>query len=233
MKRNRALFASNYCSGRGIEIGALHHPITLPPQSTVRYVDRMTVEDLRTHYPELAGENLVPVHIVDDGERLSTLPDGQEDFAVACQFIEHCENPVRAVVNMLRVVRNRGFVLLTVPDKRFTFDVDRPITSNEHLMEECERGCAGTARDHYREWVRLVEKAAEETVEARVDHFMDRHYSIHYHVWDSDAFLKFLIYFKEKLGLPFEIFATIQNGNELMVALQKRVDGGGPTWVSA
>jgi SAM-dependent methyltransferase len=233
MERNRALFAANYCRGRGIEIGALHHPLRLPPEAAVRYVDRMSTEDLRLHYAELAGQDLVRVDVIDNGETLSTLPDGTEDFVVACQFIEHCENPVRALVNMLRVVKNRGFVLLTVPDKRFTFDKDRPITTNDHIMDECLHGCRATAREHYREYVRLVDKAEERDVEARVDRYIDTQSSIHYHVWDSDAFLKFLLFFKERLALPCEIFATTQNGNELMVALQKRVDGGGITWAAA
>jgi SAM-dependent methyltransferase len=233
MERNRALFARNFCTGRGIEIGALHHPIGLPADAAVRYVDRMSAEDLKAHYAELAGQNLVPVHVIDDGETLATLPDGSEDFVVACQFIEHCENPVRAIVNMLRVVRNRGFVVLTVPDKRHTFDKDRPLTSNEHLLEECLHGTKAGARDHYREYVRLVDKVAEPEVEARVDMYLRMQSSIHYHVWDSDSFLQFLLFFKAKLSLPCEIYATTQNGNELMVALHKRTDGGGITWVAA
>jgi len=92
------------------------------------------------------------------GKPLRPCPTGREDFAVACQFIEHCQHPVRALVNMLRVVKNAR---------------------------------AGIG--------------------------------IHWHAWDPEAFLGFLLFFKERFRMPFRIFATMLNGNELMVALQKRV----------
>lgn len=222
MHENRTLFAHSFCLGRGIEIGALHFPMKLPPESRVRYVDRLPVAELRRQYPELADKALVEVDVIDDGETLATLPDASEDFVIAAQFIEHCENPVRALVNMLRVVRNGGFVLITAPDKRQTFDKDRPITSNEHILEECLKGPAMNTRAHYREWVTVVHKHTVD-VEDSVQRLMDRKYSIHFHVWDPDAFLGFLLFTKERFKLPFEIFSTLMNGNELMVALRKSV----------
>ena len=224
MENNRALFARSFCGGHGIEIGALHHPMRLPAETRVRYVDRMSRESLYAHYTELRGENLVPVDIIDDGETLGTLPDGREDFAIACHFIEHCQHPVRALVNMLRVVKDGGFVLLTVPDKWQTFDKDRPITSNQHLLDECLHGTESTARDHCREYARLVEGGSSpEEIEAMADNYIRAGISIHWHVWDPEAFLGFLMFFKERFRLPFRIFATMLNGNELMVALQKRL----------
>jgi SAM-dependent methyltransferase len=222
MHRNRAFFSHSFCGGRGIEIGALLHPTPLPPGARVRYVDRMTVPELRRQYPELDKAELVNVDIVDSGETLATLPDGQEDFVIAGQFIEHCQNPVRAVVNMLRVVKHEGFVLLTVPDKRFTFDKDRPITTHEHLLDECLNGTDPTRKEHYREWVRSSHGETDEAkVEAAAEGLMARDYSIHYHVWDSEAFLRFLMFIKERFALPFEIWATLRNGSELIVVLRK------------
>jgi SAM-dependent methyltransferase len=221
MQRNRAFFSNHFCGGRGIEIGALLHPMPLPPGSRVRYVDRMPVADLRKQYPELNGVELVPVDIIDSGETLATLPDGLEDFVIAAQFIEHCQNPVRALVNMLRVIRNQGFIMLTVPDKRFTFDKDRPITSNEHLLEECRNGTERTRRDHFREWIRMGGERDEAKVEEAVDGLLARDYSIHYHVWDSEAFIKFLYFAKERFRLGFEVWATFRNGDELIVILRK------------
>lgn len=220
MHENRTLFARSFCLGRGIEIGALHFPMRLPPESQVRYVDRFPVDALRRQYPELADMPLVDVDIVDDGETLGTLPDSSEDFVIAAQFIEHCQNPLRALVNMLRVVRTGGFVLITAPDKRQTFDKDRPVTDNGHILEECLRGPGMNTFRHYCEWVSLVEKAGS-GIEERARELMDKGYSIHFHVWDPDAFLRFLLFAKERFQLPFEIFSTLLNGNEVMAALRK------------
>lgn len=222
MENNRAFFAKTFCLGQGIEIGALHHPMRLPPESRVRYLDRLPKAELLRHYSDLPAEKMVEVDILDSGETLAAIPDGSEDFVIAAQFIEHCENPIRAVVNMLRVVKAGGFVFLTVPDKRFTFDKDRPLTSNEHLLEECMRGTEGTRREHFREWARFVEgKSDPIAIETRVDYLLSTDYSIHFHVWDGDHFLRFLMFIKEKFRLPLEIFGSMRNGNELMVAIQK------------
>jgi SAM-dependent methyltransferase len=222
MQRNRGFYTAGLCHGRGIEIGALHHPAPLEPGTRIRYVDRLPLEELRKQYPEISGSELVPVDIVDSGETLATLPDGQEDFVIAAQFIEHCQNPIRALVNMLRVIRPLGFVVLTVPDKRFTFDKDRAITTNEHLLDECLNGTEHTRRQHYREWVTISHSEPDPVkAEASIDNLMALDYSIHYHAWDSEAFLKFLLFAKERFRLPFEIHATLMNGIELITVLRK------------
>src|SRR6059036_2532729 len=88
----RKTIASTYLRGDGLEIGALHNPLKVPPAARVKYVDRMCVADLRREYPELSGKHLVDVDILDDGETLASIGDGTQDFVIANHFIEHCEN---------------------------------------------------------------------------------------------------------------------------------------------
>jgi len=59
VEHTRRRLARLYLHGSGIEIGALHMPLWIPPGVTVRYVDRLDLDGLRGHYPELAGERLV------------------------------------------------------------------------------------------------------------------------------------------------------------------------------
>ena len=135
---DRVTIARTYLRGNGIEIGALNAPLQLPLKARARYVDRLPVEELRRHYPELAAWKLVDVDVVDDGERLEKIEDGSQSFVTANHFLEHCQNPILALENMLRVVREGGIVYLAVPDKRYTFDRDRPVTSFEHLKRDFE-----------------------------------------------------------------------------------------------
>src|SRR6185503_1848952 len=83
VKLSRELIAETYISGLGIEIGALHNPLKLPAGATARYVDRLSVPELREQYPELASQELVNVDILADGELLETIPDSTQDFVVA------------------------------------------------------------------------------------------------------------------------------------------------------
>ena len=79
----RRRIADTYLHGDGIEIGALYAP--LQTSASVRYVDRMSVEQLRVQYPELADTALTPVDRIDDGERLVSFADRSLDFIAVCR----------------------------------------------------------------------------------------------------------------------------------------------------
>ncbi len=89
----------------------------------------MPLPDLLAHYPELIGQPLQAPDMIDDGETLSTIDSASQDFVIANHFLEHCENPIQTLRNFLRVLKDGGILYMAVPDKRFTFDVDRPVTT--------------------------------------------------------------------------------------------------------
>lgn len=200
----RRQIASRYLSGSGIEIGALHSPLEIPANATVRYVDRMTVADLRKQYRELAEYELVEVDIIDDGEILLSIADASVDFVIANHMIEHCQNPIGTIEQHLRVLKPGGILYMAVPDKRYTFDCDRPVTSLEHLIRDAEEP-ESSMRSHFEEWNRLVNKVPEEQVAASTQHLIDINYSIHFHVWTQAEFLELLFYCRNNLSFTFEI----------------------------
>jgi len=202
----RAWVAQRFIRGEGLEIGALHQPLAIPEGAQVRYVDRMDVTELRRQYPELENEPLVPVHVVTDGETLTDVQDESQDFVVANHFLEHCRNPVLAIENMLRVVRQKGIVYLSIPDKRLTFDMSRPVTPVEHVLRDYDDGPEWSERQHYEEYVKCVEKPLnQQDHEDRVAFQMSRNYSIHYHVWSIDDITELLVVLRRDRGFPFEV----------------------------
>lgn len=220
---NRELIANTYLSGNGIEIGALHNPLKVPKEARVKYVDRMHVPELRKQYRELEASPLVSVDIIADGERLDPIPDGTQDFVIANHFLEHCQNPINAFINMLRVLRPGGTLYLAIPDKRYTFDVDRPVTSFEHLMRDYTEGPEWSKRHHFTEWSQVVNKVEEEGAsEAEVNHLMAIDYSIHFHVWTQTEIMELLIALKQRLHLQFEVELFYQNEHhEVIVIIRK------------
>ncbi len=216
----REAIAAAFLHGEGIEIGALHQPLVVPSSVRVKYVDRMTAPDLRRQYVELAAQPLVETDIVDNGELLSTIGDGTQDFVIANHFIEHCQNPLLTVQNLLRVLKPGGVVYMAVPDKRFSFDVDRPCTTIEHLMRDFSEGPAWSKRQHFEEWSRLVNKRTEERlVEEEVAHLIDMDYSIHFHVWAATEFLEFILTLQRLFQFETELF--LRNGPESIVILRR------------
>jgi predicted SAM-dependent methyltransferase len=219
---NRESIAKMYLQGSGIEIGALHNPLKVPKSARVKYVDRMPVPELRKQYIELNTFELVPVDILDNGERLETIQDATQDFVIANHFLEHCQDPTRAIGNMLRVLKPGGILYLAVPDKRYTFDADRPVTAVEHFTRDHLEGPEWSKRQHFHEWVTLVLKTQGETeVEQQVAHLMNMDYSIHFHVWTQVEMFEFIAGLRKRFDLNFDVELFLKNDTEMILILRK------------
>lgn len=215
----RNAIAGLYLQGDGIEIGALHSPVHLPDGATVRYVDRMPVDGLRRHYPELDGYALTEPDILDDGERLPSIDDASQDFVIASHFLEHCQDPIGAMTTLCRVVRPGGLVYLAIPDKRFTFDRHRPVTPFDHLVRDHEQGPAWSRRAHFDEWVTLGED--ESTRGKTAEELMAMEYSIHFHVWTQTEMIELFGQLRARYALPLSIELMIANQLEVIFVLRK------------
>jgi SAM-dependent methyltransferase len=210
----RSELAWHFIRGKGLEIGGAYSPMDVPPETSVTYVDRMTDEELRGHYPELA-ELIVPVDVVDDGERLTTVADESQDFIIANHFLEHCEDPIGAIGSHLRKLKPGGILFYAVPDKRYTFDFRRPLTPLEHMISDHEQGPERSRGEHYEEWARLVDgrRTASDLDAAG--------YSIHMHVWTQAEFLELLLHCRRRFANDFEIEAFARRSLEVVVVLRK------------
>jgi excinuclease ABC subunit B len=127
-------------SGDGLEIGALHEPAQLPAVARVRYLDALSEGDAAALFREIPSEKLVKVDVIGDldGGVLAQFPDGAFDFVVMNHVLEHIANPVKAVRETFRICRAGGIVILAIPDKDYTFDRGRELTTWEHLWSDYE-----------------------------------------------------------------------------------------------
>ena len=220
---NRELIAKTYIIGDGIEIGALHNPLNVPKSAKVKFVDRMCVDDLSKQYPELGEFNLVNVDIIDDGEVLGTIRNSTQDFVIANHFLEHCQDPIKAIENMLRILRTDGILYLAIPDKRYTFDCDRPITPIEHLLKDYAESPNWSKRSHFEDWVKYIDKIKDDAdAEVRVNYLMNMGYSIHYHVWTQLELFDLIIFINRNLNFKFEIQCAFANEIEVVFVLRHK-----------
>jgi GT2 family glycosyltransferase/SAM-dependent methyltransferase len=214
-ERVRRRLADRYLYGEGIEIGALHNP--LRTSARVRYVDRLSRADLRRHYPELAAFPVVDTDIVDDGERLTKIADGSQDFIIANHFIEHCEDPIGTLKTFARKLRAGGAIYMAVPDKRHTFDRHRTSTTNEHLWVDHQDAGASSRRQHYLEFASFSSGGAPLDLTAArpiADRQMRDRYSIHFHMWSTDEFATFVRELLTRELPELTILESQANGDE-------------------
>jgi predicted SAM-dependent methyltransferase len=218
---DRGYLSYHYLKGNGIEIGALHNSLDVWSKAKVKYVDRYDNEGLKQHYPE-QDDPFVKVDIVDNGELLSTIPNESQDFVIANHFIEHCQNPLLTLKHMHRVLKNEGILYIALPDKRFTFDVKRPVTPLEHLLKDFHEGPDASKRQHFEEWVSLVHNV-KDTNQAKqdVEHLIAQDYSIHFHVWTQSEMLEMILALKKHLDISFDVEVCLKLGVEFILVLRK------------
>jgi hypothetical protein len=219
---HRQRIAEPYLSGSGIEIGALDAPTPLPRTARARYVDFRTVADLAAQYPDLDASRFVTVDIVDDGERLDKIADASLEFLIANHMLEHCENPLGTLRTHLRKVKPGGWLFYAIPDMRCCFDSVRPLTPFAHLVADDLDGGEGSRYGHFLEWAQLVNKIDDRAAAAEnARRNIDQRYSIHFHVWDGNSWLEFLVRAREHLGQTFEIRHFELAGPEMVSVLRR------------
>ena len=221
-KELRQKIAGFYIHGEGIEIGALAQPLLLTGNAKVRYVDLLPSSELKKLYHNLPENDFVNVDIIDNGERLDKIKDATQDFVIANHFLEHCQDPIAAVHNMLRVVKPGGIIYLAIPDKNYTFDRDRPVTPLEHYIKDFEEGPEWSCEGHYEEVIRLIEHIDDDKqVLARKKTLMDSGYSIHFHVWSQFEMMEFITFIKRKYNLSFKVELFLANEFEVIIILRR------------
>jgi len=201
----RSFIAMRYLRGLGIEIGALHNPVFVRGYASIKYVDRMTAQALQLEYPELKKLKLIEPDIIADGEKLDCIKESSLDFIIANHFIEHCQDPIQTIKTFYSKLKPMGYLYMAVPDKRFTFDKERPSTEFLHLAEDHKCGPHLSRLQHYQEWVDHFYPECD--VRKKALELMNSSYSIHFHVWNTEEFLDFL----NKMIVEFNINLCIQN----------------------
>jgi SAM-dependent methyltransferase len=217
--KTRKRLADQYLSGRGVEFGALHSSLPLPMWASVRYADMLTVEELAAAFPNI--KNIRSPDIVTDLESMKGIEDESEDFIVANHVMEHVEDPLKALKSISRVLRRSGIAFIALPDKRFTFDSDRPVTSLEHIIRDHAEGPDWSLAQHYDEWTRCVDKLTGEAHRQKFAIMLSERANIHFHVWDYPAMMELFAYVSRLPEVGLEVELSTLNSIEVIWILRK------------
>ncbi len=130
-------------NGRGLEIGPSYSPL-VPKSSDVQVdtVDHAPREELVEKYRALGldEEKLAKIDEVDflwnGGSLLNVVPEhGAYDYIIASHFIEHTVDLIGFLQDCQALLKPTGRVALVVPDKRYTFDYFKPLSSLGTVIE--------------------------------------------------------------------------------------------------
>lgn len=139
----------------GIEIGgpSLIFSESLPIYGVIESIDNINHSN-NTIWKNQFDEKYKK-HYICDATDLGIIPGESYDFLLSSHSLEHIANPLKAMGEWLRILKHSAYLLIIVPDKRFTFDHLRPITSFDHLLRDYEQNMAEDNMTHLEETIRL------------------------------------------------------------------------------
>ena len=238
---------------KGLEIGPLTVPLVtkgeLKDQGEIFYLDHMPTEELREKYaddPSVDVKKIVPVDFVcRDGNIVEATLGNTFDYVVASHVIEHTPNFLRFLANVHAILKPGGRCILVIPDKRFTFDVNRPVTTFgdvlEQFLTEAKSPSISSVYDHFAMathanghnlWHGIVDPADSRLLisekfasdAANLVHNESKYFDVHVNIFTPQSCLEILkkAILHELIFFELEQFQDTQIGQiEFMIALKK------------
>jgi SAM-dependent methyltransferase len=121
---------------------------------------------------------------------LKMIQDSSYDCVLAANCLEHIANPLKALAEWKRVLKEEGLLLLVLPHKVGTFDWRRSTTSIDHMIDDYERGVGEDDMTHLAEILALhdlkKDKPAGSAAQFRercLKNYSNR--ALHHHVFET------------------------------------------------
>lgn len=148
-----------------------------------------------SHYPSLGKGN----RYIGEAVSLDPLVGKSYDFILSSHVLEHCANPIAALLRWKAVLRVSGMLVLVLPHRDATFDHRRPVTTLDHLVDDYLQKTSEDDDTHFEEVLRLHDRgldpgiASEESFTERVSRNLENR-GLHHHVFDGMLVAKILDY---------------------------------------
>ena len=233
--KNYKFLKSKFINQNGLEIGGPSFAFTekgfLPLYSVVGNLDGCNFSNQTVWEGEIkSGLNYkygvrTGTQFIFDGGSLKEIADNSYDFVLSCHSLEHMANPIKALVEWKRIIKDNSHVLLILPHKDNTFDRNRPITHINHLINDLENNTLENDETHFQEVLSLHDLSLDagikdmEALRLRTSGNYDNR-CVHHHVFNTPMVAQMVDYAGFKICEiqhfnPFHIIFLLKkpNGN--------------------
>jgi len=159
------------------------------------------------------------VQYISEATDLSSIEDSKYEFIISSNCLEHVANPLKAVKEWIRVIKEDGLILLILPNKKYCFDHNRNVTEFSHLLDDYKNNTKEDDLAHIDEILKFHDLKKDKTAgsfeefKARsLDNLNNR--ALHQHIFDLDLLKQIYQYFE------LEILAT-HEGEEYILLGRK------------
>lgn len=248
VRNKRITKAIDLAHGRGLEIGPLTSPVVTKDEGDIYYLDHLSVEDLKKKYEHEPVEldKIVQIDYVLHPEGLQkTVGNDRFDYVIASHVIEHIPDMVGWLHQIANILNDGGILSLVIPDKRFTFDINRRVSLpadiigahldgytrfSTRMMYDFASECMVEVEtsDAWRDSQQFVDAPRRwdlnEVMRKCTRNIAGEYVDCHCHVFTPASFIVILRHLIEQNMLPYKVVSfleTQENEIEFYVGLQK------------
>lgn len=201
----KSYFPMDLLKGKGVEIGGPSDIFQAIYNSGcvcdgVNYdIETVWSDNSDTRYKwknKVIGEQIIA-----DATNLEVIEDGTYDFVLSSNNLEHIANPLKAVKEFLRILKEDKPLIILAPCKEYTFDHRRDDTPFGHLLEDYENGILEDDLTHLPEILEKHDLTRDplagtlQQFQARsMDNYKNR--CLHHHVFSTELFERMAEYFQ-------------------------------------
>lgn len=155
---------------------------------------------------------------------LSKISSSTYDLLLSSHVLEHTANPILALSEWIRILKDDGLLVLIVPHKDGTFDHKRPVSTLKHLINDFNSDMTEDDLTHMQEIIELHDLTRDAEA-GDINSFKERsklnleNRCFHHHVFDTRLAVSLVDY----LGLKICSVEAIQPMHILIVA--KKING--------
>lgn len=84
-------------------------------------------------------DNKIGKVIFNDAVNISNVENNCYDFCFSSHCLEHIANPLKAIKEWLRIIKNDGYIIIVVPEKSVCFDHKRNYSNFSTLLSQYEK----------------------------------------------------------------------------------------------
>ena len=149
-------------------------------------------------------ENSYGYQYVLDSTDLRSIPSRKYDFVLSSHVIEHIANPIKALFEWVRVLKDEGVLVIILPHKDGTFDHRRKITSLSHIIDDYNNDTKENDLTHLSEILELHDLKQDPEAgslnqfkKRSLDNFKNR--CLHHHVFNTYLAVKLIDFIQLQL----------------------------------
>lgn len=207
----------------GVQIRPFLSLAQLPANCSLVLVDAQSRAELVQAFAEIPAEQFLEVQQVCNLDQ-QDLPMTAQDFIICHDELSRVANPIKVLQRLFASLKSGGYLIVSVPNKKHTFNRYRPLSTFADLQRRYEIGQTEVDDEEYAEFLRHAHPSLQHfhPLEMAKPLRQARQRREAVQVWDADSFAAFMQQALKLLDIqaesvPYETASQPDNTNVVFI----------------